>query len=221
MGGGKGPGAYYFWVYLQIVFLLSFLWKYITCLSKKQLLFVLIAVSVGCEIMFSIINLPEYVYRLLATRYLFLVFLSYYIWIREGVMLSNKTIVLSVLSIAATLFFSISNYDLEPIFFNTGWKTHRWICYYYVASLMVYVLWMIYNQIKKINWINKLCLTIGKCSYEIFLMQMAIFVFIPMGRFYFIDNVYARVIVFMFVTTFLSLSIGIIFKCFLLDKIYK
>ena len=170
--GGYGPGSYYIWIYLQIAFLLVIIWPWLNRLTLKQSLYAFLIVSVGFEILFSAINCPEALYRLLCTRYLFLVPLAL-IWVRKGVVLNWKTILLSLLSISAVLFFVFTNFDLEPIFFNTKWKFHRWICYFYLPFLMTYVLYLVWIKIKSINWIDNLIKWAATRSYEIFLAQMA------------------------------------------------
>ena len=93
--------------------------------------------------------------------------------VKKGVILNWKTILLSVLSIFAVLFFVFANFDLEPIFFNTKWKFHRWIYYLYLPFLMTYVLYLVWIKIKSINWIENFIKWAAIRSYEIFLAQMA------------------------------------------------
>lgn len=103
VSGGFGPGSYYMWIYLQIAFLLVVIWPWLKKLSIKKALLVFLIISIGFELLFSFINLPDWLYRLLCVRYLFLIPLGM-IWIEKGVEINRKTIVLSVLSIAAVLF---------------------------------------------------------------------------------------------------------------------
>ena len=217
IGGGKGPGSYYFWIYLQVALLLPLLWSYVSRAPKYAQFFIFLFLSVGFEIIFSIINLPDWIYRLLATRYLFLIYFAYNWWVRDGVVINVKTVALSLLSIGAVLFFIFTDINLEPVFFNTAWETHRWICYFYVASLLVYVIWFLYKIAGTIKWLDSTIRTIGRCSYEIYLMQMLVFVFLG-GSLKFISDYYIRIPLYMIFTTSLSLLLGIGCKMYVIDK---
>lgn len=71
--GGAGPGAYYIWVYLQMAVLLP-LCKWMTKhISGKMFCLLLLSASCIAEILCSLFECPYYLYRLLAVRYLFLV----------------------------------------------------------------------------------------------------------------------------------------------------
>ena len=128
--------------------------------------------------MCSVFTLPDWIYRLLALRYIFLIYLGA-IWVKSGIKLNVLTIALSIASIAATVFFRNTDFDLEPWFYNTAWKTHRWLCYYYVSSLMCMVLHWLYCRLNSIEWLVSFIKEIAKSSYEIFLIQMVVFVFVP------------------------------------------
>lgn len=134
--------------------------------------------SIGLEVLFSIINLQDWLYRLLCVRYLFLIPLGL-MWIEKGVLLNRKTILLSILSIVAVLFFVFTDYDLEPFFFNTRWKTHRWICYFYLPVLLTYALYLVWDRIKNNKIIEKVIRWTAVRSYEIYLSQMAVLVCFP------------------------------------------
>lgn len=182
VSGGYGPGSYYIWIYLQIAFLLVILWPWLRRLSLNQAVVCFLIISVGFEVLFSVIDCPDWLSRLLCVRYLFLIPLGE-VWIEKGIELNLKTFVLSVLSIVAVLFFVFTNYDLEPIFFNTGWKTHRWICYFYLPFLLTYGLYLIWNKMKKNKVIEKAIKWTAARSYEIFLSQMVVLVCLPIAFF--------------------------------------
>ena len=209
--GGYGPGSYYIWIYLQIAVLLVILWPWLKNLSIRQALFIGVTVSVGFEILFSVISLPDGIYRLLCVRYLFLIPLGM-IWIEKGVKLNRKTIMLSILSIVAVLFFVFTQYDFEPFFYNTGWEIHRWICYFYLPFLLTYVLFLIWNKIKKSPWIENAIKWTAARSYEIFLAQMAVFVCFSISFLSFVSNGLIRFVIWAIITfTFSLLSGGLIY----------
>lgn len=182
VSGGYGPGSYYIWIYLQIAVLLVLIWPWLKRLSLKQALLVFLLISIGFELFFSFINLPDRLNRLLCVRYLFLIPLGI-VWIENGVELNRKTIVFSVLSIVALLFFVFTKYDLEPFFYNTGWETHRWICYFYLPILLTYSLHFIWNRMKVKQLVEKAVRWTAARSYEIFLSQMAVLVCLPFAYF--------------------------------------
>lgn len=182
ISGGFGPGSYYIWIYLQIAVLLVVLWPQFKKLSLKQAFLVFLVISVGFELLFSIINLPDWLYRLLCFRYLFLFPLGM-VWIVNGVELNWRNTVLSILSIIAVLFFVFTKYNLEPFFYNTGWKTHRWICYFYLPILLTYGLHLIWNSVKENQLVEKAVKWTAARSYELFLSQMAVLVCLPFAYF--------------------------------------
>lgn len=175
VGGGFGPGAYYPWIYLQMTVLLVILWPILNRLSLKQLLIPFVIACEGLEIYSSCTRLTAWIYRLMVVRYIFLVYLGL-IWVRKGVVLNNKTIIFSIVTVAITIFFHFNNENLQPWFYNTGWKTHRWICYFYASNLFIVGLWRIYQWCLKYQNLSRVMKTIARSSYEIFLVQMLVFV---------------------------------------------
>ena len=157
-------------------------------------------------------------YRLLAVRYLFLIPLAM-AWIDKGVELNLKNVLLSIVSIGAVIFFSYTYFNLELVFYQTGWATHRWICYFYLPILLTYALWLVFNQIKKSEKLSAAIKEIAKCSYEIYLFQMLVFVVLPSSRLGFIQSVYKRLPIWMLLTFVISVVGGILLNR-ILQKIY-
>lgn len=171
--GGYGPGAYYPWIYLQLAVLLAIIKPYIEKGSKTLNLIVVLAICEGLEILSSIIGLPDWLYRLLAIRYFFLIYLGW-LWVKEGIVINVKTISLSLLSMVAIIYFDYYYTPTEPWFFDTAWRCHRWPCYFYVSTMLCGILYWIYNKTKGNNFVSYVCKTLAKCSYEIFLIQMVV-----------------------------------------------
>ena len=147
----------------------------------------MLAICEGLEILSSIIGLPDWLYRLLAIRYFFLIYLGW-LWVIEGIVINVKTISLSLLSMVAIIYFDYYYTPTEPWFFDTAWRCHRWPCYFYVSTLLCGLLYWIYFKTKENSIIRYVSRTLAKCSYEIFLIQMVI---IPiMHQVNFIDNKY-------------------------------
>lgn len=59
------------------------------------------------------------------------------------------------------------------MFYNTGWGTHRWICYFWVGFAFVGILRWLYRAVSKNEKANRIVKQLAAASYEIFLVQMA------------------------------------------------
>ena len=157
--------------------------------------------------MFSVIDCPDWFYRLLCVRYLFLIPLGL-IWVEKGVIVTWKSIVLSVVSIISVILFAFTDYDLEPFFFNTGWETHRWICYFYIPFLLTYGLYKVWNIIKNLKYVQEISKWTATRSYEIFLAQMGVFACLPSAIIAFVPNVMTRYLLWAIVVFTLSVVLG-------------
>lgn len=166
-------------------------------------------VSECCEVLSSIIHISEPVYRLLCLRYLFLIYLGIE-WVQEGIVINAKTLLLSLMSIAAIINFTYFDPSLEPFFFKTAWRYHRWICYYYVAYLLAWLLSLAYNTIRNVNWLDRFFKTIGEASYEIYLIQMAVFVVFNRRLLYFLPEAFG-VVCYVFIALTVSIVGGLVY----------
>lgn len=126
--------------------------------------------------------------------------------------MSKVNLLFSVLSILAVEFFVYNKSELEPFFFTTGWKTHRWICYYYVAFLMPVILYMVFVKTNKYQIVNNLYKEVGQSSYEIYLMQMAVFVILPSLFTSFMQPGIIRSIALFSSELTLSILLGVLFR---------
>lgn len=207
--GGFGPGSYYFWIYLQFAVILAITAPIFEKWSKQNLLILFVAVCVIGEILCSIVHLPEFIYRLLALRYIFLIFLGY-LWVKVGVVINTQTILLSLFSVGSILFFTYTDYNLEPLFFQTDWKVYHWICYFWASMLLTYILYQSYSIIKKHSHLNAWIGKIGKASWEIYLIQMCLFVVIPKECFSFISCKITYHLFWILFTTIVSVGLGVL-----------
>ena len=98
----------------------------------------------------------------------------------------------------------------EPLFYTTGWSYHRWPCYFYVSTLLCYLLHIIYVSISKISFVDRAIKFLAKCSYEIFLVQMAVIALLP--KFGFIGNKYLALSFWIIVVWISSLVGGYVFN---------
>lgn len=192
--GGIGPGSYYFWIYLQFAILLPWFYVILSKLSKCNAFILFFVICVGLDVIFSLLYVPCWLERLLAARYLFLIYLGW-IWAKEGVIMNSKNYIFSVMSLLAVGFFMFSRLNLEPLFYNTEFTTHRWVCFFYISSLLILVLRYIYNWCIKYHWLKDILSRIGQSSYEIYLFQMMVFTFFRPNRLFFIDNSYLQFVI--------------------------
>lgn len=178
--GGGGPGSFYFWIYLQfaIILLPLFGWLQKKWKLKCWVWLVLFAiVSEGLEIMCSFIAIPPMLYRLLAIRYIFLIY-GGYVWVKEGIQQNWKTILLSIVSVAAIYLWQYRQVSVEPWVFDTDWRYFHWFCYFFAMYGLVAVAKLLYNIMGGFAEFIK---SAGKYSYEIYLFQMIVFYFYPMN----------------------------------------
>jgi peptidoglycan/LPS O-acetylase OafA/YrhL len=153
--------------------------------------------------------LPDQIHRLLAIRYLFLIYLGW-IWVKKGIVINIFTITLSFLSVISIVYFAYFNCNNEPIFYTTNWSYHRWPCYFYVSTLLSFLLILIYQRISKFSFINRATIFLARCSYEIFLIQMAVIALIP--RFNNLGNKYLALFLWIIVVWAISLIGGYFFN---------
>lgn len=219
IGGGQGPGAYYFWIYLQFAILLPLVYPLQAKLKKSSLLILFLFVSEGCEVLTSVIDIPEPVYRLLCLRYLFLIYLGYE-WVRQGIVINWKTLLLSTISIVTIVYFTYLDGSLELVFFDTSWRYHRWICYFYVAYLFAYLISLLFKVVSKVNWLDSFFRKLGESSWEIYVVQMAVFVLFSKSLLSFLPASIITII-WMFATIALSIIIGILYHRFWTKYVIK
>lgn len=178
LAGGVGPGSYYPWIFIQIAVILPYIRPMLNKGTKHQQTIIAIIICEIFEIVVSKLGIPDYIYRLVALRYMFLIYLAW-LWIKDGIVLNKKTFILSILSLLSIIYFEYYSFDNRPFFCNTSWKFHRWPCYYFVSTLLCYLLYCIYKSVSQIDVLNKAINILAKCSYEIFLVQMALITLIP------------------------------------------
>ena len=126
------------------------------------------------------------------------------------IVINKTTLLLSILSGLSIVYFFYCNFNNEPLFYTTGWRCHRWPCYFYVSSLFCYLLHVIFASVSKISFFDKIIKFLAKCSYEIFLVQMAVIAVCP--RFGFIENKYLSLSMWITFVWISSLAGGYVFN---------
>lgn len=200
--GGIGPGSYYVWVYIQFFLLLPVC---LTLINKwgsySIILFILVSQSI--EWLCIYVDFPEFEYRLTCFRYVFLIYLGF-LWVSNRISrkLTWYQIILAFISLVILLALYYTSGSLNPFLHDTVWRSYHWICYFYPAFLLPWLIWKMYDKLSL--KIRKNIGEIGKYSYEIFLNQMIIFTFYPHSR---LDtgNPYATHCIFIMLSLFLSI----------------
>lgn len=167
---GVGMGTYYILVYLQILFLA----KSVFSLLKWNFwaaTVILLAAHIGCDLLFRSVGLPEWAYRLLCTRYLFLFVVGYLFAANR---LSNKLLTFVILGgvMQALTVFGLFDFDIYP---SEGFVTNKF--YRDFISLAFFVLlWKCYPKVPK--FIDKSICFCGRHSYALFIAQMIFFPYV-------------------------------------------
>ena len=176
--GGYGVGSYFPWVYIQYLILMMILTPIIRRINNRMVMlsfFLLISISI--EILCSVFDINDGLYRILVLRFPFLIYLGL-ILDQEGLFLSNKRILLSLIGLAFILLFEYGQFNMEPFFYNTSWKPYHWICYPYLAFFLIYYVYLLFRKTNG-GRLSKYVMRIGKASYGIFLFQ-AIWFMLPL-----------------------------------------
>ena len=203
--GGFGPGAYYVPMFVLFSLILPLTSSFLSSYRKMFVLFILfLVISIA-----SIIYLPSNPYRLLPVRYLFLIPLGY-IWAIKGICLNKVTMSLSFISFISLIVFHYSHMSFYPFFYTTQpWDYANWICYFWPAFFMPFVFrFLHYRNIVNTNYVFQY---LGKRSYEIFILQMAVFYYLR--HFGFITSHLPLYV-------FLSITLSIL-PVYLYDKVKK
>lgn len=171
--GGGAPGSYYFWIYLQFALILPIMSVVMKRFKLCGNLILLVILSEILELLCCYIQFPDWLYRLLFFRYFFLLFLGFYL-VKKVIRINIWSSIIAIFSCLAIILFNYGSVDFEPIFLNSDWKSHHWICYGYLPFLIYVLLTLCSMTITKTS--NIIIQLIGKCSYEVFLWQMVYFV---------------------------------------------
>lgn len=209
LSGGYGPGAYFPWVFFQIAILIPLFSYVLKKFNKSVSLFFFVVICEVSELFFSFIGISENLYRLLAMRYVFLLYFGW-VWAKEGIKINRTTILLSLISLVSIIYFEYYSVNDEPWFFKTGFSTHRWPCYYFVAYLFVAFLNLMWRKFMQNEIILKCVKVLAKSTYEIFLIQMSLIFIFPSNGILFISSDYLRIGVWMMIVWFISIYGGIL-----------
>jgi hypothetical protein len=171
----SGAGNYYITIVLQYIILSPFFYYFYKRLNKLSLVISLV-INVLFEL-FTKIVFPNagYLYSSSIFRYIFLIFLGYYLF---DLIKYNKSIpklfYIGIL-ISIIYLFIVSNDSSSINIFLSSWKTQLFISAFYPFILT-------FLGFKFLNFNLNILTQIGKSSYHIFLIQMIYFIVNPVNK---------------------------------------
>lgn len=171
--GKRGPGSYYIFIYLEMAFVIPLFAPLFRKLSTKWLLVIFLILSQLVELLCSLTQCPDNIYRVVFFRYIFLIFIGYLL-ATEGLELNKLTITAGIFSVLFIYLFAYKGYNMEPFFCThlSLWPLCHWICYIYIAFLFLAFLKYIYSKLVTHHKVLTYIVKIGKYSYEIYLFQI-------------------------------------------------
>ena len=173
--GGTGPGSYYPWIYIQFALLLPLLRPLFRNIRGSWLTIIFLLLAVGGEVACSVVQMPEWMYRLLFIRYVFLIYLGYLL-VEKGVVLNIVTLTLSAVSLIVLYHLEIKEVDWSPWFYDSkGWRAFHWICYFYIAYPMLYILCKVFYRLPANGFLENTICALGSHSYAIYIFQLFYF----------------------------------------------
>jgi len=173
--GGAGPGSYYPWIYIQFALLLPLFRPFFRYIKGSWLTIIFLLLAVGGEVACSVVQMPEWMYRLLFIRYVFLIYLGYLL-VEKGVVLNIVTLTLSVVSLIVLYHLEIKEVDWSPWLYDSkGWRAFHWICYFYIAYPMLYILCKVFYRLPANGFLENTICALGSHSYAIYIFQLFYF----------------------------------------------
>lgn len=211
--GGVGPGSYYIWVYIQIWLLIPLLFFILDRFNNYGIIIVF-GLCIVLNVLCSILQIPDYLWRLLCVRYISLSVVGY-MWLNQKRYRKSLVLLLGLLSYLYLIFLRANDY--EPWIHNGGWSIHNYPCYFFTLALIL-LLQYVWRWFKE--WrISSFFVWCGQNSWYIFLMQMLYLGFIDVNSFFFIQNSFIRKFIFL-LSTFIF-SIGFTFILEKLDNLIR
>lgn len=205
--GGYGPGSYYIPIYIQHLFLFPLLLLfYESKFNFYSKLIFMFLVSVFLDALLTFVKLDAEIYRILAVRYLFVIYLGIAFF-------KDSAKIMKPLLVAFSLGYILLNHFYQERFcaiFNCSWGFQHAPAYFYTAFIfhMIYKL----NDIKQ--W--KIVKLISAGTFHIFLFQMFYFAFLfGLVKAFVSANIdgiaLSNMIIFAF-SVICTVSLGLVFK---------
>lgn len=165
LSGGAGPGSYYLWIYLQSLFVLSFLWLLLrwrdTAKSRVWVTIGWCVLAVALEVLCWSVDVSATKYRLLVVRYLPLYVLGY--WLTRKVSPGWIWVWFFVGALASV----VDVYTGVRWWVLPYWHGFHGFCFLYAFAL---VCWF-----GRVSWRNRFFEWCGRWSWQLFLVQMVFY----------------------------------------------
>ena len=160
LNGGFGPGSYYYPILIQFIFYFPVIYFIIRKYDFRGL-FLCGFINFAYEILKCSYGMNEECYRLLLFRYTLLI--AYGCYLALGTYKRYRLISVGCFVIGIAYIFCFKYMGLTPVITNYWTGTSMWACLYIIPLSSPLIL----NTAK-----NKFLETLGKASYDIFLVQM-------------------------------------------------
>lgn len=204
-GGGYGPGSYYLWVYLQLWFLMPFIFKMLKYCGKYIGIMLMLAICVLVNLLMNLFSsffpMLDKINSLLCFRYLFLAAIAW-IWLYKEQYNRHIINCLAILSLVY-LFYVMYDNDPSPLVYAGNWASQNYPVYFWTYVIILSLLYA-YKK-NQIESLNKFFCWMGKNSWQIFIIQMFILGFLRLETINICPNQLANQILFLLMGFILTL----------------
>ncbi len=166
LGGGYGPGSYYYPIMMQFIFVFPLI--YFIIKDKKEGLLICLTLNIIYEILKDSYQMNEECYRLLIFRYIYLI--AYGCWIEQKKHINKYLNILSFL-LGAIYIYAICYGGYQPKIIKF-WSGTSVLAALYMTSLFYFILKLL--EEKRFHIFEM----IGRASYNIFLIQLLYFYYL-------------------------------------------
>ena len=169
----RGPGSYYIFIYLELAFVIPLFALLFKKLPVKWLFVIFVIISQIIELIFSVTQCPDNIYRITFFRYTFLIFIGFLL-ATKGLELNRFTILGGIISMVFLYLFAYTEINMEPLFCThlSIWPLCHWVCYIYIAYFFLAILKYTYNKLIICKKFLSCIKIIGKYSYDIYIFQI-------------------------------------------------
>lgn len=200
IAGGYGPGSYYVWVYLQLWLIAPFAHKLLKYNSFKGSFYILlICVLLNC---FCSYFCPEFLWRLLSVRYLFLAVIAWFTLTNVDIK-KEKYFIYCLAFLSFIYLIHYYSEDWSPFVYNGKWNTQNYPTYFWTLFVIIILLRLILHLPHRLKLLFEWG---GRYSWEIFLSQMFVIGFVR----HLPDIVNPLLTSFLYVLFVSTLSIGLV-----------
>lgn len=165
--GGVGPGSYFVPIIIQHLLILPILY-YLALRNPNYMLIISFALSLAFEIVLIMLGVPEWLYRLLYVRYVFVGALGVYMATSKQ---QSRSWLIIGSFISFVYIFLVNYYDFQFWFIYPAWGSQHTPSYIWTLILVIAGLKFLPSDFSEKNILGEL----GKSSWHIFLLQMLYF----------------------------------------------